>query len=125
MLVCLSLGVTDIHFDGCGLSMLEAGGSSTIARRVPRKTLAIGGDTRPDQSGVPAVMTLHYLLGPVVARTNSGLCIHLPSASKCLSFAPLSNFNFKIVFVQEADMNTEQFPARARSGCEHINHFST
>ena len=32
----------------------EAGGSSTIASLLPTKTLAIGGDTRPDQSGVPA-----------------------------------------------------------------------
>ena len=31
-----------------------AGGSSTIASLLPTKTLAIGGDTRPDQSGVPA-----------------------------------------------------------------------
>jgi len=30
------------------------GGSSTIASLLPTKTLAIGGDTRPDQSGVPA-----------------------------------------------------------------------
>ena len=32
-----------------------AGGSSTIASLLPTKTLAIGGDTRPDQSGVPAI----------------------------------------------------------------------
>ena len=32
----------------------NAGGSSTIASLLPTKTLAIGGDTRPDQSGVPA-----------------------------------------------------------------------
>ena len=33
----------------------NAGGSSTIASLLPTKTLAIGGDTRPDQSGVPAI----------------------------------------------------------------------
>ena len=32
-----------------------AGGSSTIASLLPTKALAIGGDTRPDQSGVPAI----------------------------------------------------------------------
>ena len=32
----------------------HAGGSSTIASLLPTKTLAIGGDTRPDQSGAPA-----------------------------------------------------------------------
>ena len=35
-------------------SRRSAGGSSTIASLLPTKTLAIGGDTRPDQSGVPA-----------------------------------------------------------------------
>ena len=34
---------------------ISAGGSSTIASLLPTKTLAIGGDTRPDQSGVPAI----------------------------------------------------------------------
>ena len=36
-------------------SLFLAGGSSTIASLLPAKTLAIGGDTRPDQSGVPAL----------------------------------------------------------------------
>ena len=43
----------------------SAGGSSTIASLLPTKTLAIGGDTRPDQSGVPA-------LGPFPFRIASG-----------------------------------------------------
>ena len=37
---------------------LLAGGSSTIASLLPTKTLAIGGDTRPDQSGVSALFVL-------------------------------------------------------------------
>ena len=36
-------------------SLFLAGGSSTIASLLPTKTLAIGGDTRSGQSGVPAL----------------------------------------------------------------------
>ena len=42
------------HLNRCKTSIRSAGGSSTIASLLPTKTLAIGGDTRPDQSGVPA-----------------------------------------------------------------------
>ena len=40
----------------------SAGGSSTIASLLPTKTLAIGGDTRPDQSGVPATFRSEFSL---------------------------------------------------------------
>ena len=38
------------------ISLNQAGGSSTTASLLPTKTLAIGADTRPDQSGVPALI---------------------------------------------------------------------
>ena len=49
--------VTHLHRCKTSMSYLffHAGGSSTIASLLPTKTLAIGGDTRPDQSGVPAI----------------------------------------------------------------------
>ena len=56
--VCVNcVCVTHLHRCKTSMSYLffHAGGSSTIASLLPTKTLAIGGDTRPDQSGVPAI----------------------------------------------------------------------
>ena len=46
----------------------SAGGSSTIASLLPTKTLAIGGDTRPDQSGVPAIFQFDSYHGKGLSR---------------------------------------------------------
>ena len=43
----------------------QAGGRSAIASLLPTKTLAIGSETRPDQSGVPAFNTLTPMVHPV------------------------------------------------------------
>ena len=42
----------------------QAGGRSAIASLLPTKTLAIGSETRPDQSGVPAFNTMTPLVHP-------------------------------------------------------------
>ena len=59
-------------------SLFLAGGSSTIASLLPAKTLAIGGDTRPDQSGVPALFDFSTWQGatprtPFFRRYGKGL----------------------------------------------------
>ena len=53
--VCVSTSVTKSSFS---FFHLHAGGRSAIASLLPTKTLAIGSETRPDQSGVPASNTL-------------------------------------------------------------------
>ena len=52
----------------------QAGGRSAIASLLPTKTLAIGSETRPDPSGVPAFNTLTPLVHPAAVR-----CFHGPS----------------------------------------------
>ena len=63
--VCVPLEVTGIHLDctDCAFRFF-AGGRGTIASPLPTKTLATGGDTRPDQSGVPAVLPESIPRGP-------------------------------------------------------------
>ena len=56
-------------------SLFLAGGSSTIASLLPTKTLAIGGDTRPGQSGVPALFDFSTWQGakPRTPTTKKGV----------------------------------------------------
>ena len=63
--VCVTLEVTGFLLEctACFLLRLTAGGRSTIASLLPT-TLATGGDTRPDQSGVPAALPESIPRGP-------------------------------------------------------------
>ena len=64
----------------------HAGGSSTIASLLPTKTLAIGGDTRPDQPGVPALFVL---------PTRQGAKPRTPTAE--LSLTSFSNYFYMVL----------------------------
>ena len=64
--VCVTLEITGILLECTAWFLIPwtAGGRSTIASLLPTKTLATGGDTRPDQSGVPAVLQEQIPHGP-------------------------------------------------------------
>ena len=78
---------------------IPAGGRSAIASLLPTKTLAIGSETRPDQSGAPAFNTLTPMVHPAAvcwfhgssscySPLNPGFCSRAaPLVSPPLSFA--------------------------------------
>ena len=71
------------------ISLNQAGGSSTTASPLPTKTLAIGADTRPDQSGVPALIFTAMAWG----QAKNPAMIHF------LRFARLPQSGIYLIFI--------------------------
>ena len=71
------------------ISLNQAGGSSTTASPLPTKILAIGADTRPDQSGVPALIFTAMAWG----QAKNPAMIHF------LRFARLPQSGIYLIFI--------------------------
>ena len=93
MYVCMYVCVCNIWIDVKRPSFFfpllpfskNAGGSSTIASLLPTKTLAIGGDTRPDQSGVPAIFHCNlHVTGFSSSRITTKIHSYLVCAHVCM-----------------------------------------